>query len=103
MVRFTGPVRPKAYSLGRHRWLWDDRHYLSGEQSSRHLPERMRQPLESAGVLGELSGRGRSLVRDGGGSAWQRNCLPRLVIALAGKRPKANALHRANGGKASFA
>ena len=58
LVRQARPVRSEPYPPGRHRRLRNDRHYLSGAKPRRHLPERMRQRLESGRVPGELSGRG---------------------------------------------
>ena len=54
----AGPIRPEPYPACRHRRFRNDGHHLSRASPCRHLPERMRQRLESGRVPDEFSGCG---------------------------------------------
>ena len=90
-------VRPAAHPPGRHRRLGHHGHHLPGPRPQCDIYSTIRQQLERAASRCPFP-RGRQPVLDRGGrSAGQRHGLPGLVLAAAGQRPPAHALHRPDG------
>ena len=87
-----------ARSPGRHRRLRPDRHHLPRPRRRHRLLQPVRQQLERAGrpltaVPASRRPHGRARRR----SARQRHRLPGVVLAAAGRRAPADALHRSDG------